>query len=100
MNKLELINKLSEDLGVKKDQVENFFASLNKIIIKNLKNKKESDPQVKMNKVIVGDLGAVHLKHRKERICKVPKSDKVLTIPAKDVPVFKIGKKFMDLFNG
>ncbi|MEZ0180589.1 HU family DNA-binding protein ['Camptotheca acuminata' phytoplasma] len=99
MNKLELISKLSEDLGMKKDQVEKFFASLNKIVAKSLIEKKANDPEAKMIKVIVGDLGAVHLKHRKERICKVPNNDKVLTIPAKDVPVFKIGKKFMNLIE-
>ncbi|WP_323847518.1 MAG: HU family DNA-binding protein [Phytoplasma sp.] len=99
MNKLKLISKISEELGVKKDQIETFLISLNKIVVESLKEEKENNPDAKVIKVIVGDLGAVHLKHRKERICKVPKSEKVLTIPAQDVPVFKISKKVKDSFK-
>ncbi|WP_268869307.1 HU family DNA-binding protein [Italian clover phyllody phytoplasma] len=49
--------------------------------------------------MILPGLGTVQLKHRKERKCKVPKSEKVLTVPAQDVPVFKVNKKFKEIFK-
>ncbi|WP_341266744.1 HU family DNA-binding protein [Candidatus Phytoplasma fraxini] len=99
MNKSKLISKISEELDVKKDQAKKFLNCLNKIVKDSLKEEKKNNPYAKVIKVIIGDLGAVHLKHRKERICKVPKSNKVLTIPAQDVPVFKMSKKIKDFFK-
>lgn len=99
MNKSKLISEISSKLGIKKDQVDKFLSCLSEVIAENLKLEKKTNPEAKVIKVIIGDLGAVHLKHRKERICKVPKSEKVLTIPSQDVPVFKISKKFKDSFK-
>ncbi|QTX02749.1 DNA-binding protein HU [Candidatus Phytoplasma luffae] len=99
MNKLELITKLSKELDMKKVKVEEFFDCLNRVVVENLKEQQLADPQSKNKKVIFGNLGAVHLKFKKERVFKVPKSNKVVTIPSRFVPVFKIGKKFIDLFT-
>lgn len=90
MTKLDLLNAMSDKLRVTKTEVEKFLISLNETIEEGLR---------KNEKIILPGLGTVQLKHRKERKCKVPKSEKVLTVPAQDVPVFKVNKKFKEIFK-
>ncbi|WP_225696016.1 HU family DNA-binding protein [Candidatus Phytoplasma sp. AldY-WA1] len=97
MNKLKLISKMSKKLNVKTEQVGEFLSCLSDVVAEGLKEEKKENPNSKVIKVVIGNLGAVHLKHRKEKVCKVPKSDKVVTLPARFVPVFKISKTFKDL---
>ncbi|WP_161554961.1 HU family DNA-binding protein [Candidatus Phytoplasma ziziphi] len=97
MNKLQLISKMSKKLNVKAEQVGEFLSCLSDVVVESLKEERQESPDSKVIKVVIGNLGAVHLRHRKEKVCKVPKSDKVVTLPARFVPVFKISKTFKDL---
>ncbi|MDW3617631.1 MAG: HU family DNA-binding protein [Candidatus Phytoplasma pruni] len=90
MTKSDLLIAMSDKLGVNKKEVEKFLLSLNETIKKGL----HEDA-----KIILPGLGIVRLKHRKERKCKVPKSEQVLTVPAQDVPIFKVNKKFKEIFK-
>ncbi|WP_050337265.1 HU family DNA-binding protein, partial [Candidatus Phytoplasma phoenicium] len=85
MTKKELIIKMSEQLKVSTDITRKFFNCLMTNIEQALRNK---------NKVVVYNLGIIELRKKKERMCKVPKSQKVLLVPAKEVPVFRVNKKF------
>lgn len=90
MTKSDLLNAMSDKLGVTKKEVEKFLLSLNETIKEGLH---------KNEKIILPGLGTVQLKHRKERKCKVPTSEQVSTVPAQDVPVFKVNKKFKEIFK-
>ncbi|MDV3166920.1 MAG: HU family DNA-binding protein [Vigna little leaf phytoplasma] len=90
MTKKELILKMSEQLGVSVEKTREFFTCLKNNIKEALLNK---------DKVIVEDLGIIKLRSKKERTCKVPKSQQVVVIPAKEVPVFIVNKKFKELFS-
>ncbi|PQP79856.1 hypothetical protein C6B37_00760 [Candidatus Phytoplasma phoenicium] len=90
MTKKELVSKMSEQLGIKTSQTREFFACLMNNIEQALRNK---------DKVIIDKLGIIELRKKKERMCKVPKSQKILLVPAKEVPVFRVNKKFKESFE-
>ncbi|XXP77532.1 MAG: HU family DNA-binding protein [Lettuce witches'-broom phytoplasma] len=90
MTKSDLLNAMSDKLGVTKKEVESFLLSLNETVEEGLH---------KNEKVILPGLGTIQLKHRKARKCKVPKSEQVISVPAQDVPVFKVNKNFKEIFK-
>lgn len=49
--------------------------------------------------VAIAGFGAFHVVARKEREGRNPQNGEALTIPAKNVPKFRAGKKFKDAVN-
>ncbi|MDO8168077.1 HU family DNA-binding protein [Candidatus Phytoplasma melaleucae] len=90
MTKSTLISKISEQLKISKKDTENFFNCLYEQIVKSLKDEE---------KIIVPKLGIIKLVYREKRTCKVPKSSKIVEIPAKYVPIFKMNSKFKESFT-
>ncbi|KXT29391.1 bacterial DNA-binding family protein [Candidatus Phytoplasma oryzae] len=90
MTKLKLISKISEISNISKKEANDFFNTLNNVIIDALKNQE---------KVFVPGLGIIQLRDRKERKCKVPKINRIVNVPAHITPVFKMNKKFKSIFK-
>lgn len=90
MTKADLLNAMSEKMGITKKEVEKFLLSLNETVHEGL-NKNE--------KVILPGLGNVKLRYRKAKKCIVPKSERVVNVPAHNVPVFRVNKKFKHIFK-
>ncbi|TVY12207.1 HU family DNA-binding protein [Candidatus Phytoplasma pini] len=98
MTKSDLIKKIFEKIlentkdkkNITKTQIEDIFLSLVEVVEETLKMKE---------KVIVPGLGVFQLKHRKERTCKVPKSEQIVVVPAQDVPTFTVSKKLKNFFK-
>lgn len=52
------------------------------------------------DKVEVRGFGIFHLRSRKERAGRNPKTGALVSVPAKSVPFFKAGKELKELVNG
>ncbi|MFR0367956.1 HU family DNA-binding protein [Candidatus Phytoplasma palmae] len=90
MTKSKLIKSMAKRMGVTERKVLAFFHCLEKHVVDSLHEKE---------KVIIAGLGSVKLRLQRARICKVPRSNKILNIPTKNVPVFKINRKLKDFFK-
>jgi nucleoid DNA-binding protein len=90
MTKSDLINLMSDRLNISKKEVSNFFDHLQEIITECLEKKE---------KIIIGNLGTMQLRFRNETNHSIPKSDKIVNVPAHYVPFFKIRKKFKLAFQ-
>jgi integration host factor subunit beta len=91
MTKAELVNKISDKVpGITKKRadviVDIFFGS----IINALASK---------DKVEVRGFGSFHVRSRKERNGRNPKTGTHVTVPAKSVPFFKTGKELRELVD-
>ncbi|MBP3059249.1 hypothetical protein FEF22_000395 [Texas Phoenix palm phytoplasma] len=91
MTKSKLIKSMAKRLGVTERKVSSFFNCLEQHVVDSLHEKK---------RVIIAGLGSVKLRLQKARICKVPKSNKILNIPTKNVPVFRVNRKLKEFFKG
>lgn len=90
MNKPELIEKLSKDLGFSKTQVEKWVDSLNDIIAKNLKSG---------DKIVLSGFGTFLVSFRKSRKGRNPKTGAVIHLEASQIPHFRAGKEFKKNVN-
>ena len=87
MTKAELINKIAEITGFTKKDSERFVDAFISVITEALKNGEEVN--------LVG-FGKFAVSHRKARKGVNPQTGEPIDIPAKDVPVFRAGKKLKD----
>jgi len=87
VTKAELVNKIAEITGFTKKDSERFVDAFVNVVMDALKNGDEVN--------IVG-FGKFAVAHRKARKGVNPQTGEPIEIPAKDVPVFKPGKKLRD----
>ncbi len=87
MTKAELINKIAEITGFTKKDTERFLDAFINVVTDSLQNGEEVS--------IVG-FGKFAVSHRKARKGVNPQTGESIDIPAKDVPVFRPGKKLKD----
>ncbi len=88
VNKAELINQISEKVGVSKKQAEDMIEAFVSIVTNTLKDG---------NEVTIAGFGAFMAKTRAPRMGVNPQSpDQKIQIPAVTVPKFKAGKGLKD----
>ena len=88
MNKIELIERLSQKSGLQKKQAEDALSALTGLIIENLQSGKE---------VTITGFGTFSARHRSARKGVNPQNPKeTMDIPAVTVPKFKAGKSLKD----
>ena len=91
MTKAELVNKIAEMTGFTKKDTERFVDAFITVVTDSLKKGEEVN--------IVG-FGKFAVSHRKARKGVNPRTGETIEIPAKDVPVFRPGKKLKDAVAG
>ena len=89
MNKATLIAKLAEKTNLNKKQAEAVLNAFTDTVIEALK---EGD------KVQMMGFGTFEVKERAARVGRKPSTGETIEIPAKKIPVFKVGKAFKDEF--
>ena len=89
MNKTELIDAIAEKTGVKKVSAEKVLSAYEATILETLK---------KGERVTIVGFGTYTVSERKERKGRNPKTGMEMTIPAKRVPKFVVGKSFKESF--
>lgn len=87
MSREELINKIAKDADLTKKAAGKALKAVLEGITLSLEKKE---------KVTLVGFGTFNVSHRKERKGVNPQNGKRITIPARDVPVFKPGKKLKD----
>lgn len=90
MNKTQLIQHITEQAGLTKQQATSALQAFETAIIDELAN----DGEV----TLIG-FGTFSVKQRAERQGRNPKTGEVITIPAQKVPHFKAGKAFKNILN-
>ncbi len=86
MNKTELVKSISGKANLKLSDTERMIDALIETVSEELKGK---------GKVTLVGFGTFAVAHRKEKSGVNPKTGAKITIKAKDVPVFKPGKKLI-----
>ncbi len=87
MNREELVSKIAEGAGITKKEAGLALTAFIDSVTLELQNK---------GKVSLVGFGAFSVNHRNARKGKNPKTGEVIDIEARDVPVFKAGKKLKD----
>lgn len=90
MLKKELLNVLSEKLGIKKIETEKFLDTLEEIITKELKKGED---------FTLGKLGTFKVKDRAEKNGVNPKTGEKIVIPARKAVTFKASKNLSTLIK-
>ena len=90
MTKMDIINEVSEKIGLPRNISEKAVESIIDLIKETLKN---GDP------VILRRFGSFHVREKKERIGRNPKTGEDATISARRVVRFKSGKYFKQVVN-
>jgi DNA-binding protein HU-beta len=90
MNKADLIEKLSDEVGFTKKDTGIFLDGFIKTVQESIKNGE--------NIQLIG-FGAFELKERSARKGRNPRNGEPIEIPATKVPTFKAGKTFKDMVN-
>jgi DNA-binding protein HU-beta len=90
MTKTDLVNKLANETGLTKLEAGNCVNTLFNLII---------DAVEGQEAVVVPGFGSWKLKSRAERQGRNPKTGETLTIPARNVVVFTVGKEFKERVN-
>lgn len=88
MLKKELLNVLSEKLGIKKMETEKFLDTLEEIITEELKKGED---------FTLGKLGTFKVKDRAEKNGVNPKTGEKIVIPARKAVTFKASKNLSTL---
>lgn len=88
MLKKELLNVLSEKLGIKKIETEKFLDTLEEIITEELKKSED---------FTLGKLGTFKVKDRAEKNGVNPKTGEKIVIPARKAVTFKASKNLSTL---
>ncbi len=88
MNRAELIEAMSQSTGTSKAANEQWLTAFTDLIKQNI------DSGVKL----VG-FGAFKVASRKERVARNPQTGENITIPARQVPVFRPGLELKQLVN-
>jgi len=90
MTKLEIINEVSEKIGLPRNLSEKAFESIIEIIKETLQN---GEP------VILRKFGSFQVRQKKARIGRNPKTGEEATISERSVVRFKSGKHFKQVVN-
>lgn len=90
MLKKELLNVLSEKLGIKKIETEKFLDTLEEIITEELKKGED---------FTLGKLGTFKVKDRAEKNGVNPKTREKIVIPARKAVTFKASKNLSTLIK-
>ena len=90
MLKKELLNVLSEKLGIKKIETEKFLDTLEEIITEELKKGED---------FTLGKLGTFKVKDRAEKNGVNPKTGEKILIPARKAVTFKASKNLSTLIK-
>ncbi|WP_339061765.1 HU family DNA-binding protein [Fusobacterium polymorphum] len=90
MLKKELLNVLSEKLGIKKIETEKFLDTLEEIITEELKKGED---------FTLGKLGTFKVKDRAEKNGVNPKTGEKIVIPARKAVTFKASKNLSTLIK-
>ncbi len=90
MTKLDIINEVSEKIGLSRNVSEKALESIIALIKETLA---KGDP------VILRKFGSFHVKEKKERVGRNPKTGKEATISARRVVRFKSGKYFKQIVD-
>ena len=90
MTKLDIINEVSEKIGLSRNVSEKALESIIALIKETLA---KGDP------VILRKFGSFHVKEKKERVGRNPKTGKEATISARRVVRFKSGKYFNQIVD-
>ena len=90
MTKLDIINEVSEKIGLSRNVSEKALESIIALIKETLA---KGDP------VILRKFGSFHVKEKKERVGRNPKTGKEATISARRVVRFKSGKYFKKIVD-
>ncbi len=88
MNKTELVKAIAEKANLKVSDTESLVNSFIETV---------SDELSKKGKVTLVGFGTFYVAHRKEKTGVNPKTGERITINAKEVPVFKPGKKLKEM---
>ena len=83
MNKAELVEEVSDKTGITKKQAGNVINAITDTVKETLS---------KGERITLVDFGTFHVRQRKARKGRNPRTGKKLEIPAKKVPKFKAGK--------
>lgn len=90
MLKKELLNVLSEKLGIKKIEIEKFLDTLEEVITEELKKGED---------FTLGKLGTFKVKDRAEKNGVNPKTGEKIVIPARKAVTFKASKNLSTLIK-
>ena len=90
MLKKELLNVLSEKLGIKKMETEKFLDTLEEVITEELKKGED---------FTLGKLGTFKVKDRAEKNGVNPKTGEKIVIPARKAVIFKASKNLSTLIK-
>ncbi len=87
MNKVELVEEVSNQTGITKRRARNVLNAMTKAITNALSNGE---------KITLVDFGTFRVAHRKAREGRNPQTGEKLEIPAKKVPKFRAGKNLRE----
>ena len=87
MNKATLIAKVAAAKGISKKESEEIFNAFIDTIV---------DTVNSGEKVQIVGFGTFEVKTRAGRMCKIPGTDREVTVPDSKVPTFKAGKVFKE----
>ena len=91
MTKIEIINKIGENVALPKKDIEKVVDNLVKVI---------QDALKEGQKVSLTGLGSFSVKERKGRIARNPKTGEKVEVAAKKVAKFKVGKDLNEVLQG
>ncbi len=91
MNRVELVDAIAKESGLKKTDSEKALKAFTEIVAKELKKK---------GKVQLVGFGTFETSKRAARKGKNPQTGEAIKIPAAVVPKFKAGKALKDAVNG
>jgi len=90
MTKAELIERVAVATDVTKKQAESIVDTIFEAIIRSLKQGQ---------KIELRGFGSFRLRERGARIGRNPKTGVKVSVPAKKIPYFKLGKELKELIN-
>lgn len=87
MNKATLVSRVAENQGLSKKATEQILDAFLDTI---------TDTVNSGEKVQLVGFGTFEVKTRAGRVCKVPGTDREVTVPSSKIPTFKAGKVFKE----
>jgi integration host factor subunit beta len=91
MNKSDLINALKEQAGLSRKEAETVVDTLFGTI---------TETMAANNRVEIRGFGSFSVKHYKAYTGRNPKTGTQISVPAKKLPFFKVGKELKDKVDG
>ncbi|HNZ29302.1 MAG TPA: HU family DNA-binding protein [Candidatus Goldiibacteriota bacterium] len=91
MTKIEIVDKIGENIALPKKDIEKVLDQFVKIA---------QDALQEGTKISVTGLGSFSVKERKGRLARNPKTGEKVEVPAKKVVKFKPGKELIEVMTG